>query len=154
MDTIHFTITTPDGKLFQDNVEQVTLMTNEGQITILPHHIPLVSVLAPGEAIIKKQNREFPLVIYGGFVEVRPKNTVVVLADAGERAERIDLEIAEQARQKAAQFMQEKFNTADYEDAALALEREVVRVRVARKHRAHRYQTLESEPEESQATNP
>ena len=72
MATLNFTLTTPDGKLFQDEVDQVTLATSEGQITILPNHIPLVSVLVPGEAIIKKKNREVPLVIYGGFVEVRP----------------------------------------------------------------------------------
>ncbi|OGC09734.1 MAG: ATP synthase F1 subunit epsilon [Candidatus Kerfeldbacteria bacterium RIFCSPHIGHO2_02_FULL_42_14] len=148
MATLNFTLTTPDGKLFQDEVDQVTLATSEGQITILPNHIPLVSVLVPGEAIIKKKNREVPLVIYGGFVEVRPKNTVVVLGDAGERAEQIDLEISELARQKAQQLMREKFNTADYEDAALALEREIARVHVARKHRARKYNTLEQEPEE------
>lgn len=141
MKKIHFTITTPDGTLYKDEIDQVRLTTSNGQITVLPGHTSLITDIMPGEVVIIKENTEIPFALFGGFIEVRPGNKIIVLADAGQRPETIDLEAAEAARERAQKALAEKFDPTDYEDAALALERELARIRVARKYRAKGYRT-------------
>ncbi len=135
MKTLRLQVTTPEGKLFEGEVQQVSLNTQMGEITVLPNHIPLVSVLEPGELLIKQDNKETPLAVYGGFVEINSKGELIVLADAGERVEEIDEAKAEEAAKKAEEVLKNKFNTADYEDAALNLQRELARIRIAKKWR-------------------
>ena len=67
---------------------------------ILPHHAPLMTTLKPGELIARKSGEEYLLAISGGFLEVRP-DRVIVLADAAERAEEIDIARAEAAKKRA-----------------------------------------------------
>lgn len=133
---ISFEITTPERIVYKDEVDQITLPTEMGEITILPNHIPLVSVLRPGEMRIIKNGQETVLAVAGGFIEVEPKNRVIVLADNAERVEEINIERAEAARKRAEELMKEK-SVQDVEYTALAsqLERELARLRVARKHR-------------------
>lgn len=133
--TIKLTVTTPDGNTFEENVEKLSITTTDGEITILPHHIPLITTLATGEIRITKQSKETPLIVYGGFIEVRPDNEVIVLADGCERVEELELEQIKNAKEKAEEILKSKFNTADYEEAALNLERELKRLHIARKYK-------------------
>ncbi len=135
MKTLKLFVSTPEGQLFGGEISQVTINTKMGEITILPNHLPLLSVLEPGELLIKQDQKEIPLAVYGGFLEVNSLNEVRVLADAGEKAEEIDEAKAAEASRKAEQILKEKFNTADYQDAALNLQRELLRLRLARKYR-------------------
>lgn len=132
---LKFKITTPEKTVYEDEIDQLTVMTAAGEITVLPNHIPLVSLLYPGEMRIKKAGELIPMAVAGGFLEVRPGNQIVILADAAERIEELDETLIEEARRKAAAVLREKFTAADYEDAALALERELARLRVIRKYR-------------------
>jgi len=136
-DKISFKIITPERVIFEDQVDQVSLPTPDGEITVLPDHIPLVSVLQPGELRCKKGNTEYSLAVSGGFCEVRPDNSLVVLADTAERAEEIDLARAEEAKARAEKLMTEARHHEDVDYAALAakLEKEFSRVRVANKYR-------------------
>lgn len=135
---LHCVITTPEGRLFAGEVEQLTLSTVAGQITILPNHIPLATLLKPGELLLKQGQDVTSYAVLGGFLEVQSDSRIFILADAAERPEMIDVAAAEAARARAQKTLQEKFDTADYEDAALQLERELARVRLARKyHRRH-----------------
>lgn len=133
---IKLTIITPDGKLLEEEIDQLTTKTTTGEITILPNHIPLLTPLVTGELLIIKDKRESLFGVYGGFLEVRPNNQVVILADAAEHPEKIDLKAAEEAKERAQKIMKEKFDTTDYEDAALALERELARIRIVKKYRS------------------
>lgn len=137
MKTLTFKIVTPDGTTYDDAVEQVTLPTKTGQITVLPHHVAMVSVLAPGEVIIKKDGYEVEIAVSSGVVEIRPTNEVYVVADTAERAEHIDLERAEAARKRAEDLMSQKEALADIEFARLQakLEKELARLRVGRKYK-------------------
>jgi len=139
MSKIFFEITTPERTVFKDEVDQITLPTKMGEITILPNHLPLVAVLQPGEMRLVKDGKETLLAVAGGFIEVQPKNRVIILADNAERAEEIDVTRAEAARQRAEDLMKQK-SVQDVEYTALAgkLERELARLRVARKHRTRR----------------
>jgi len=137
MQKISFEITTPNGVAYKDFVDEISLPTTMGEITVLPNHIPLVSILKPGELKVKKDgNMEF-LATAGGFIEVQPGNRVVVLADNAERAEEIDIERAEKARQRAEALMKEKqVDNVEYAALASKLEREIARIKVAKRHRS------------------
>lgn len=136
---ISFEITTPERVVYKDEVDQITLPTAMGEITVLPNHIPLVAALKPGEIRLIKNGQEIIMAAAGGFIEVQPGNRVIVLADNAERAEEIDVSRAEAARQRAEELMKQKsVQDVEYTALAVKLERELARLRVARKHRARR----------------
>ncbi len=137
MPKIKFKIVTPERVVFEKEVSQVTLPTQTGQITVLPDHIPLLSVLCPGEVIVKWDKEEIYLAISSGFLEVR-KNEVVVLTETAERSDEIDEARAEQARKRAEQILQDTKNkeAVDYTALAAKIEKELVRLRVVRKRKS------------------
>lgn len=129
-------IVTPERVLYSDLVDQVSVLTSTGQITILSHHLPLVSQLVPGEVIIiKDKNEEELMVVSGGLVEVL-SDQVVILADTAERAVEIDEARAEAARQKAVEILRTKVQDAEqFAYFTAQLEKELARLRVVRKHK-------------------
>lgn len=135
---LQFRIVTPDGVIYEDStVEKVRLPTTTGEITVLPHHIPLLSVLAPGELMIYKNGQPVSIAVSGGMLEVHRNNRIDVLADTAERAEHIDVKRAEEARQRAIDLMKQEKDTDDIAFAKLQakIEKELARVRVGRKYR-------------------
>lgn len=134
---MHFLIITPERQVFSDEIDQISLTTEEGEITVLPNHIPLVTNLKPGELRYKKKDEEITLAVSGGFGVVRTDGTVVVLADTAEHAHEIDLKRAEEARARAAKLMEECRNKEDvsYTSLALKLEKELTRLRVGNRYR-------------------
>lgn len=134
---IKFRIVTPERVVFDEEVEQITMMTREGEITILPHHIPLVSILQAGELRYKKNDEEKVLAVSGGFAEVRADNTLTILADTAEAAHEIDITRAEAAKAKAEKLMSEARNKEDVDFVSIQanLERALNRVKVANKYR-------------------
>jgi len=90
MSGIKLDIVTAERVVFSEDVDVVVAPGVEGQLGILPHHTPLMTMLQPGELRVKKGGEEFFLAISGGFLEVRP-DRVIVLADAAERVEEIDV---------------------------------------------------------------
>lgn len=137
MEKMNFKITTPERVVFKEDIDSVTLPTRAGEITVLPNHVPLISVLQPGEIRIQNDGKETVLAISGGFVEVL-STKVVVLADTAERSEEIDVARAEAAIRKA-QELRETRAADSREFAALSaqIEKELARVKVGRKM-AHR----------------
>ncbi len=96
-----FQIITPERVVFSDEIDQISLLTEDGEITVMQHHIPLVTNLMPGELRYKKNNEEVTLAVSGGFGVVRDDGSVVVLADTAEHAHEIDLSRAEEARARS-----------------------------------------------------
>ena len=140
MAKLHFEITTPERTVFKDEVDQVTLPTVMGEITILPHHIPLVSQLVPGELMVKKGSETTHMAVSGGFIEVRQGEQVVVLADTAERAEEIDVAKAEEARERAHKLIGKELKDSEkFAQASALLERSMARIKVAKRarHRGH-----------------
>jgi F-type H+-transporting ATPase subunit epsilon len=133
---IKFKIVTPEKTVFEDEVSQVTLPMSEGQVTILPNHRSYIASLKPGVLCFKKDGEETEMVISGGFIEF-DKNNLVVLSDAAERAEEIDLKAAEEAKQRAEKLKEEKVMAVDDEEyarVAAAIEHEASRIKIAKKH--------------------
>jgi F-type H+-transporting ATPase subunit epsilon len=130
---LKFEIITPERVVYKDEIDQITLPTAEGEITILPNHIPLIAVLRPGEIVAKKGKEEIAMSCSGGFIEVTNQK-VVVLADTAEKAEELVEAEIEKARERAQKIIEEKHVDAEkYAEAAAGLERELARLKVARK---------------------
>jgi len=91
-------------------------------------------MLNPGELILKKGSDEIPFAVTGGFFEVL-NDKVIVLADAAERADEIDIQRAEQARERARLALERRESTEDLAVAAAALQRALIRLRVAEQRR-------------------
>jgi len=110
----------------------------DGQLGILPHHAPLMTILQAGELVVRKGGDEETMAISGGFLEVRPDH-VIVLADQAERAEEIDASRAEAARKRAEERLKDKQATGlDATRAEAALRRALVRLSVAEKIKRRR----------------
>ncbi len=133
---IDLQIVTPEKIAFQGEADQVSLPTKNGQITILPKHISLVSTIKHGELIIKNEGEEVLMAVYGGFVEIR-KNQVRVMTDIAERVDEIDEEKVERARQEAQRRLQEKDQMSDiaFADATTLLEKSLTMLKIARKRK-------------------
>ncbi|HHX58203.1 MAG TPA: ATP synthase F1 subunit epsilon [Candidatus Moranbacteria bacterium] len=136
---INLKIVTPERVILESEATQITLPTKGlGEITILPDHIPYLSILAPGLVEVKNGEEEsVPMAISGGVLEFH-ENELTLLADTAERAEEIDLERAEEARKRAEKMMaEEKRNLSSEQYAAVVgqLEKQMARIRVVKKYR-------------------
>jgi len=132
--TLRLEIVTAERTVFADDVSEVVAWGVEGQLGILPHHAPLMTMLQPGDLLIKKDDEEHYLAISGGFLEVRP-DKVIILADACERAEEIDVERAEAARHRAEEILKTRPPEMDTAAAEAALRRSLARIKVAERRR-------------------
>jgi len=134
---INFQIVTPERVVYESEIDQVTLPTRAGEITVLANHMPLVSLLAPGEMRLKKDGVDYNFAVSSGFIEVRPKSRVVILADTAERAEEIDLARAEAARKRTEKILADKEKLDDVQFARLQaiLDREAARIKVKNRYR-------------------
>jgi F-type H+-transporting ATPase subunit epsilon len=135
--TIKFKIATPDRVVYENDIDHVTIPTKAGEITVMPNHAPIVSVVKPGELRIVSNGEELPHYVAGGTLEIRPDNTMVLLADVSERAEDIDAVAAEEAYNRAKEAMERKDAVADIDYAKFQgiMERELARMNVAKKWR-------------------
>jgi F-type H+-transporting ATPase subunit epsilon len=133
---IKFKIVTPEKTVFEGEIDQATLPVADGEVTILPNHRSYIAALKSGEIYVKKGAEELDFAISGGFIEFSDNN-LVVLADTAERAEEIDLKRAEEGRQRAEDLKKQKISMDDSEYArvASAIEKEMARIKVGRKHR-------------------
>ncbi len=133
---IKFEIVTPERTVLKEEILSLVLPTESGEITILPHHIPLISVLKPGEIRIKTIDGERLMAISGGFVEVMANSRVVILADTAEMAEEIDIKRAEEAQQRAEALLKEKkVDSQEFAILAAKLQKQLARLKVARKYK-------------------
>lgn len=98
--TLHVKIISPEQKVYDGVAEQVTAPTTTGEITILPNHIPLVSVLDHGEIILKNGSKTEYIAVAGGFLDVS-HNEISILADYAINSEHISAIKAEEAKKKS-----------------------------------------------------
>jgi F-type H+-transporting ATPase subunit epsilon len=121
--------------VYDDVVDMVLAPGIEGELGILPHHAALMTALAPGEVVIRKNGQaEVHLAVGGGFLEVRP-DRIMILADSAEKAEEIDIERAEAARQRAQARLAEHPAGVDMVRAEYALKRSQIRLKIASRRR-------------------
>jgi len=127
--TIKFEIATPEQIVLKDYVVRATIPTQSGEVTILPDHIPLVSILRPGVIEIEKADGNLDIMaVAGGFLEVLA-GKIVILADYAERANNMDEKLIEAARLKAEKAKLEAKNkdAVDFADISAKLEVELLK---------------------------
>jgi len=133
--TLHLEIVTPERLAYSDDVDMVLVPGSEGELGILPHHTPLVSLLGLGELKIRKGGQEESFAIVGGFLQVRP-DKVVVMAETASLASEIDLEKAQEARKEAERTLEAGFKEgSDLSTARASLQHALLHVRIAERHR-------------------
>lgn len=146
-------IVTPERLILEEMVDQVTLPTTEGEITVLPDHIPLISGLASGDVVAVTNGEHIPMAVVGGFLEV--KNLVVglpsgspttvtevaVLADFAEHVKELSDEKITEAKARATELTKQLENKehVDFEHFEAELERSLTRVKIADKWRTRKY---------------
>ncbi|WP_338450209.1 F0F1 ATP synthase subunit epsilon [Niallia oryzisoli] len=133
MKTIKVSVVTPDGPVYESDVEMISTKAQSGELGILPGHIPMVAPLQIGSVRLKNGgNTEF-VAVTGGLLEVRP-DQVTILAQAAETAEHIDLDRALKAKERAEHRLHEvKQSNVDFKRAELALKRAINRINVSRR---------------------
>jgi len=145
MDKLKLDIITQEKKVYQDEVDSVTAPASEGEVTILPRHIPLFTRLNPGEITLKKGSQETHIVVTGGFMDVSFPNKVTILADAAARAEEIDVKKAEEAKRRAEELLEQKLSRQEMLVVEASLRKAVLELKVARRTRRRSHTPFPSE---------
>ena len=135
-ENLKVSVLTAEGQLFDAAADFVVVPASEGELGILPRHVPLVATLKPGPVQVTTGDDQEVLFVSGGFVTVSHKGGeeetfVTVLADTGERAHDIDEARAAEARKRAEEMLAQTTSSEEYAEAAGLLERSTQRVRVA-----------------------
>ncbi|MFC1860952.1 F0F1 ATP synthase subunit epsilon [Chloroflexota bacterium] len=134
MSGIKLDIVTAERAVYSEEVDLIVAPGIDGQLGILPHHTPLMTMIQPGELMLKKGDEEFILAVTGGFLEVRP-DRVIILADAAERVEEIDEARAEEARRRAQERIQRPSTEVDLLRAEASLKRAILRLQLVEKRK-------------------
>jgi len=136
---IHCEIVSQDRIVFQDDVDMVVLPGASGEMGILPNHSPVLTLLKFGVIRVKNKGLEEFFTVSGGIAEVQP-DQVTVLADAAENVKEINIQRAEEARQRAEQALKEGVgkDTDAYLNIQAAMRRSHLRIDAARRYRPRR----------------
>ncbi|HEY6969439.1 MAG TPA: ATP synthase F1 subunit epsilon [Candidatus Angelobacter sp.] len=131
--TLKLEIATPEGNVYSGDAEWVTLQTADGQITILPQHVRLITQLKPGEMIVRKGRSEEYLAVGEGLADVSA-DRVAIVTDMAVSAEKIDEAAIEEARQRAAARLHEKISAEELASVNASLARSLVQLNIKRRH--------------------
>lgn len=137
-------IVTPEKLILEDMVDQVTVPTTEGELTILADHIPIIAGLSSGDIVAMTLGEYIPLAVSGGFLEVKQVDgitEVAILADFAEHVIDITDEAIKHAEAKAIDLKKQADNKeiVDFEHFAAELERSLTRVKIADKWKTRKY---------------
>ncbi len=124
-------IITPDRLFYENQVEMVEFNTTEGEIGVLPGHVPMTVIVKPGILDITESGGDKTAALHAGFAEILP-DRVTILAEIIEWPEEIDVERAQAARERAEERLRSKTAETDLARAETALQRAVARIQVLR----------------------
>jgi F-type H+-transporting ATPase subunit epsilon len=141
---MHLQIITPDKTVFEsDEIDEILVPTDKGQLGILPHHINLITNLSSGEVTIKAKGKNKILGVTGGFLEVK-NGKATILADYAEQAENIDTQKALEAKKRAEEILKNKKDIFPQEDlikAQAELRRSLLQLHIAENHQKRHRRT-------------
>jgi len=137
-------IVTPEKLILEELVDQVTVPTTEGEITVLADHIPLIASLKSGEIVAVSEGEHIPMAVVGGFIEInkdKDLTIVTILADFAEHISSISDDEIEKAKKRSAELHEQAKNNeiVDFEHFESELERSLTRVKIADKWRTKKY---------------
>lgn len=126
-------VITQEKELLTQEVESVTIPTVDGEITVLPHHIPLFTKIKVGEIIYRNGEEEHSVVVTDGFMEISPQNVVTIMADSAIRSADIDILKAQEAKTRAEELMKEKLDQRDFVLAEASLRKALMEIQAFNK---------------------
>jgi F-type H+-transporting ATPase subunit epsilon len=130
--TLRLEIVTPEEKIYSEDVNMVTLPGSEGELGVYPNHVPVLTALKPGELRVVKDGRETALAVGEGFIEIRADG-VSVLTDMALRSEKIDIEAAEKAVERAQAAMKEDLTAEECAAIQASLQKALAQLHVKRR---------------------
>jgi F-type H+-transporting ATPase subunit epsilon len=134
MATLKLEIVTPEAKIFSQDVEMVFVPGVEGELGILPKHIPLMTMIKPGELRVSNQGQDIFMAVGDGFVEVTGES-VTVLTDMAVKEESIDEAAAETAVKRAQEALRgEHMGDEEVASVQAALQKSLAQLHVKRRH--------------------
>lgn len=128
-------IITPIKVVLKEEVDEITIPTINGEISILPGHVDLFTKISPGEMIIKNNNKIEPFAIMGGFLEVT-KNHVNILADYAAHVKEIEIAKVQEAKERAENAIKNKDKELNYEQLQDDIRRAALQLKIAKKHKS------------------
>jgi len=128
MATFNLKIITPERIVFDEQVEQLTAVATDGELTVLPGHEPLVTSLDINVLRYTKGGEEHVAAVLGGILEVGQKDTVV-LSDVAELDHEIDEARAHQAKERASAMTTQRAANIEVSSSEMALSKAVARIR-------------------------
>lgn len=134
MSQLHLKIVTPEKLLFDEEVSQVNVSTEQGILGILPNHANLMAKLEPGELVIKKGGKVDTLAIGDGFLQIA-NNTLTVMTDLAVNEADIDERVVEEAKKRAEQALSQTLSDEEYAETLASLEKSLAQLRIKRRHR-------------------
>lgn len=134
MAELHLKIVTPEKIIFDEDISEVIAETIDGEIGVLPGHLNLMTQIKAGEIRIKQGNKEIPLAIGSGLLQVTG-STATITTDMAEKLEDIDEKAAEEARKRAQEALEQKLSSEETAVAEAALEKALAQLKVKRRHR-------------------
>lgn len=137
MNSFKLKLISPEGVKYEADASEASLPTPDGQIAILPGHMPLISMLAAGEIKLKIEGKEHILVTEGGIVEVA-NNIVKVLADTAEDLDSLDQLKIEEAKKEAEEILSATKDEVEHAEAMAQLERQIAKLNVLKRRKKYR----------------
>lgn len=134
MSQLHLKIVTPEKLIYDDEVIQVNVSTEQGELGILPNHANLMARLTPGELVIKKNGKVESMAIGDGFLQITD-NTLTVMTDLATYTEDIDERVVEEAKKRAEQALSQTLSDEEYAETLANLEKSLAQLRVKRRHK-------------------
>lgn len=131
-------ILSPQGSIFNDSVDEISLPTESGEIEILTNHVPIYSKLTEGIITIKKGSKTSQIAITGGFIEVDDNNKVSILSDYAIEAQSIQAARALEAKKNAEELIAKRTSDADILIAEKELQKSIMELKVAEKIKHNR----------------
>lgn len=128
-------IITPEKIIFDEEIDELVVPTVKGEIAILPHHVNLLTQIAPGEMTIKQKQKSLHMAVAGGFLQIAD-DAVSILADFAVRSEEIEAKKALEAQQRAEEKIKnqkEHMSERDFELVQAEMRRAILQLKVARK---------------------
>ena len=131
-------LVTSEGSAYSGDAVSVTMPTGDGEITVLDNHLPLVSTVQPGTVIIRTTEEELLFAVSRGVVQVGSTN-IRILSDIADRAESLEEEAIELAKERAEQLKTARRGDAEgFAEAQAMLERELARITTIHRLGSHR----------------
>lgn len=129
MEQFKLRIITPDRVFYEGDVKMVEFNTTEGEIGVLPGHIPMTVVIKPGILTITEDNESKEAALHAGFAEILPEE-ITILAEIVEWPSEIDAERAEAALKRAEERIKTGSSETDIARAETALQRAIARITI------------------------